>query len=111
MREELSLAAAEVDDGGGGTRTERSEHGRQALLVEAQRTLERALLRISRGRCLVLSSWLLLSHQPIDRVAHERVSMLQVASGDHLALGVGREPALPVAQQLLDFVVADPVVL
>ena len=37
--------------------------------------------------------------------------MLQVAAGDLLLLGVAGQPALAVAQQLLDLVVADPVVL
>ena len=41
----------------------------------------------------------------------EAALVLQVAAGDQLALGVRGQPALAVAQQLLDLVVADPVVL
>ena len=37
--------------------------------------------------------------------------VLEIAPGDHVALGMGFQPALAMAQQLIDLVVADPVVL
>ena len=46
-----------------------------------------------------------------QRLARQARPVLEVAAGDQLALRMRGEPALAVAQQLLDLVVADPVVL
>ena len=54
---------------------------------------------------------LVLVEQARERVPREAALVLQVAAGDQLALRVARQPALAVPQQLLDLVVADPVVL
>ena len=69
---------------------------------------------LARRACASASVGLGRSSSATSRASASRVRLrwcLQVAAGDQLALGVRRQPALAVAQQLLDLVVADPVVL
>ncbi|MEH3053798.1 MAG: hypothetical protein PGN13_07270 [Patulibacter minatonensis] len=46
-----------------------------------------------------------------DRGGDERHLVLEVTARDQLALGVRRQPAVAAREQLLDLVVADPIVL
>src|SRR5438093_6895576 len=109
--EQSAFAAAEVHDRACASSAEGADHRAETLLVEAQRSLERALLGVASRASVVLLVRRFLGDQPRNRVAHERMTVLEVATGDRFSLGVRREPSLAMTDELLDFVVAHPVVL
>ncbi len=107
---ELALAAAEVQDPLGAALFESGDHRSDALLVQADPLLDLRLFLGVRGLEFV-GCRQLVSHQPFERIASQAALVLQVAPRDGLALGMRRQPSLAPANQLVDFVVANPVVL
>lgn len=107
---QLSLAATKIDDGFGVHCSKRSQHCADALLPQPDGRFDfeffvsaRLLDRFGIGRILI--------SQARQCVAGEPPVVPEISRGDGFALRVRRQPAFPFAQQLLDFIVADPVVL
>ena len=61
--------------------------------------------------CGRLFFWLFLRCEPGDGVTNEPALMYEITRNDGIARRVALQPALPVTQQLFDFVVPYPVVL
>src|SRR5262245_15642754 len=110
LADELAAAAAEVDDPLRTAGAKDREYRAETRLVQAERLLhglflDRALLVVAvRIRIFVLE-------QLRERIARQGATVLEVAVDDQLAIGMTGEPALAAAEQLLDLVVSDPVVL
>ena len=111
-REQLALAAAEVEHAlRARCACSAASDGAEPLLVEADAALSSASSSAAVRLGLLVGIGWSSSTSRASASRDEAALVLQVAAGDQLALGVRREPALAVAQQLLDLVVADPVVL
>jgi hypothetical protein len=108
--QQLARAAAEIEHAPRAARPQRRDDGAHPLLVQAQRLLDGFLLGRARLLVLVLGR-ILFREQLLDRGALQGALVLEVARHDQLAVRVAGEPALPAGKQLLDLVVADPVVL
>jgi hypothetical protein len=102
--EQLALAAAEVRHALGAELGQQLGDPRDAPLLQRQRRLQG---RLARGGLLVGD----LRQQPRQRATGEAASPLEVVQGDLVAFWMIGQPALAPGEQLVDLVVADPVVL
>jgi hypothetical protein len=80
------------------------------LLVETDASLDSLLFGLLNLLVFVEVRFLFLD-EPIQGLTCERSPVLEIAASDLFTLRVCREPPLAVAQQFLDLVFADPVVL
>jgi hypothetical protein len=113
--EQLALAAAEVEDGADLGGAQELDDGVEALVVEVHGALEGLLgevageqlgLLVGEGDGLGLGLG-----EAGEGGAGEAGAVLEVAGGDGLAFGVVGEPAVAEAEELVDLLVADVVVL
>ena len=107
---EIARPAAEVEDPARATGPYCGHHGIGALLVEADRLLDRLLLGIVAGLGRIGVDGVVL-HQSPQRLLGQPAVVAEIAPGDEVALGVAGEPVPTAAQQLVDLVGAHPVVL
>src|SRR5688500_919245 len=101
---ELTLATPQIEDALGSALRERRNDRSNALLVEAYAFLAFRRLDVVGGEPF-------LGHELLERVARETPLVLQIPPRDEVTLGMHRKPALAAANQLVDLVVADPIVL
>ncbi len=108
--QQLALAAAQVEHAARLGLAERGDHRGEPRLVEEHPRLDGVLgaafaSSVSSGLALVVG------HEARERHPEERPAVLEVAERDRLALGVLREPALALGEEVVDLRVAHPVVL
>ncbi|CAM5308936.1 hypothetical protein SVIOM74S_06014 [Streptomyces violarus] len=112
---QLALAAAEIEHPGGPGGLEGGGDGLPALYGQRGRPLLGLGLRLDRVVDLLDLAVVGLGQphqlQPLRRLPGQRPAAREVAAGDQLLLRVAGQPALTGAQQLVDLVGGDPVVL
>jgi hypothetical protein len=108
--QQLPFPAPEVKDARRSRRFQHREYRFEPTLVQADRSLQRTFLFLFALRNRFLFG-VFLGSQPGDRVADEPSLMYEVSRHDRIARRVRVEPPLATPNQLLDFVVSNPVVL
>ena len=95
----------------GAARPQRGDDRAEPLLVAGSSAPRPPPPRPRARRCVVVGVGLLVGEQLVERRARERALVLEVAVARSARARDAPQPALAAAQQLLDLVVADPVVL
>ncbi len=108
LGDQPAFAAAEVDDRADLERrvAEGLQDGFEPLVVEPDGRLQDLFL--GPGRLVRLG---VLGHQERERLAGQRLLVAEVAMDDPVAMRVVGQPAFAVADQLVDLVDADEIVL
>ncbi len=107
-RKKPAFAAAKIQDALGASLAQCSKDRAQALLIQADAIFEDDLF----GGVLFgdFVGVFFPFGKASERFAHEAMLVFQVAASDFVALGMVGKPAFAAAQELLDFVLADPIV-
>ena len=108
--EQPALAAAEIRDATGAHVVKGSDHLLDALLIEIHRALEACLEGVSAGGTSVGVEVIVLA-QTAQGIASQGSLIAEVAAGDQLALRMRCEPVAGATEELVDLIVADPIVL
>ena len=106
----MALATAEIEHPLSASARQHRRHAGDALLVQTQRLLDQRLLRGVGCLCRIRIGCLVRA-QPRQRLAREMSLTPQVPVGDELTCGMRCEPSLSSAEELVDLVPTDPVVL
>ena len=108
--EQPALAAAEIRDARSAHIVEGGDHRLDALLIEIHRALEACLDGVSAGGASVGVEVVVLT-QTAQGIASQGSLVAKVAAGDQFTLRMRGQPVAGAMEELVDLIVADPVVL
>ena len=108
--EKLALSAPQIENASGAGRFQCRDDRADALLPELERFFDRHLFGGTRLLLAIRIGQVLL-REARQGLSREVALMAQVTPDDGVTRRVRSQPALALAQEFLDFIVADPVVL
>jgi len=110
LANEAARAAAEIEHATRARFPQHLHHALHPLVVQAQRLFQG--LQRRRGRPVIIGCRRIVElGQPLQGEPGQPPAMLEIAPRDQFALRMLRQPAFALPQQLVDLVIADPIVL